>query len=232
VFGLLSLADQEDVQAMKVQPDYHMSVGQLYKNITMSLLHRPDLNALGASGIHDKNSEQRMPSWVSDWSASDPSVPLDWVDSEYSDGTAYAPSQPPNFRASGSTTSSPVFGRQNSLLGLEGFLIGQVDTVGTLSRARYLHHVSHMFQLCVQCYDKMKQLKNWEEVARVWSRERYLTGEKNRDAYWYTLCAGRVPRGLKSATSDPRFKYHVIIRSLRRFVQSTVGWFPRSEQGM
>lgn len=230
VFGLLSLADQGDVEALKVHPDYHLPVRELYKNITVSLLERHDLSALQASGVHGTNFDQHMSSWVSDWSKPDPSVPLDWVESEYGDKISDAPSRPPDFHAAGSTASSPLFDHQKDLLGLEGILIDQVEVVGKLSRTRYLRHVSHMFQLFVQCYDSMQQLKNWEEIARVRSSQRFLTGEKNRDAYWHTLCAGRVPQGLTSATGDPRFKYHIVIRSLRRFVQLTIGFFPRSEK--
>ena len=230
VYGLLSLADHDDVETMKVQPDYHLSVDQLYKNITMSLLEQRGLRALGASGVVGKN-DQRLPSWVSDWSVSDPSVPLDWVESEYGDRTSYTPLPPTRFRASCSTTSVPLFDHQKNLLGLDGFPIDEVETVGTLSRTRYLNHVSHMCQLFVHCHDSMQQLKNWEQVARVRSRERYVTGERNRDAYWHTLCAGRVPRDIKSASGDPRIKHHIFVRSLRRIVQFAVRLFPRSEAG-
>lgn len=231
VFGLLSLANPEDVLAMGVRPDYYLSVEQLYKRIALSLLKRPDLSAFNASCVHNKSLESSLPSWVSDWSASDPSVSLNSMDLlDHGDTSSYTSLPAPNFNASKSTTSSPVFDQGETLLGLDGLLIDQVESVGTLSRTRYLRHVSHMFELFVQCRDILEQLKDWETVARARSRSPYITGEKSHDAYWHTLCAGRVPNDLVSARKDPRFKYYIIIRSLRSFVRITIRWFPRTEK--
>jgi hypothetical protein len=87
-----------------------------------------------------------------------------------------------------------------------------------------------MFQLFVQCRDILQQLQDWEHVAHARSWGRYLTGEKHRDAYWQTLCAGRVPEGVVHAHKDTRFKYYMIIRSLSAFVKLTIRWFPRSHK--
>lgn len=230
VFGLLSLADQEDVKAMGATPDYRLSMEELYTNITLSLLKKPDLRAFSATGVHDKSTESSLPSWVSDWSISDPSVPLASTDSLAHQDNSYEALRPIAFNASRSTVSAPAFDHPKKLLRLEGILVDQIETVGTLSRTRYLHHVSHMFELFVQCHDILSQLKNWESVAQMRTFGRYRTGEKSRDAYWHTLCAGRVPENLQSAASDPRFKYYILIRSLRSVVRATVRWFPRSEK--
>ncbi|KAF1948570.1 HET-domain-containing protein [Byssothecium circinans] len=230
IFGLLSLADQADIMSMQIYPNYHLSVEQLYKNMTLALLRSPDLSALSGSGIHDPRKGGVLPSWVTDWSISDPSIPLDTGDSlENDDKSSYAPTHLVNFDASRGTISSIAFDEHKSSLSLEGLLFDQVETVGVLSQTRYLRRVSHMFELFVQCHDALEQLKNWEQVARVRTRGRYPTGEKIQDAYWHTLCAGRVPEGLKSATSDPRFKYYVMIRPLRHFVRIAIHLVPREE---
>jgi hypothetical protein len=231
VFGLLSLANPEDVRAMDVRPNYHLSVNQLYESISRSLLKRPDLSAFDASCVHLSSSKQTLPSWVSDWSVSDPSAPLTSRESlDHGDQSSYMDRVIPEFSASGSSVSAPIYDNNNSRLGLEGIFIDQIETIGTVSRTRYLRHVSHMFQLFVQCRDILEQLKNWEQVAQASFSGQYLTGERRRDAYWFTLCAGRVPPNLIYARKDPRYKYYLIIRSLRSFVKLTIRWFPRSEK--
>ncbi|KAF2264433.1 HET-domain-containing protein [Lojkania enalia] len=231
VFGLLSLANPDNVQSMRVRPNYHLTTEQLYKNITQLLLRKLDLTAFNASGVHNSSLEKKLPSWVSDWSASDPSVPLTSRESaDFGECSPYLQSLAFYPCAAGTSISNPVIRDEEGLLGLEGVLIDQVETVGTLSRTRYLRHVSHMFELFVQCHDILEQLKNWEQVARARSGEQYLTGERQLDAYWKTLCAGRVPNELSLARQDPRFKYYIMIRSLRAFVRFTIRWFPRSER--
>ncbi|KAF2656757.1 HET-domain-containing protein [Lophiostoma macrostomum CBS 122681] len=231
LFGLLSLADQEDVQAMDVHPDYSLDVEQLYEGFTRRLLQKLDLRAFSASCVRETGGTRTLPTWVSDWSISDPAEPLSSVQSSvYGDRSSFASPSAVKFQASGSTVSDPIFNSKENLLGLEGILVDQIETVGTLCRTRYLRHVSHMFQLFVQCRDILQQLRDWEYVAHARSTGRYLTGEKHRDAYWQTLCAGRLPEGVSHAHKDPRFKYYMVIRSLSAFVKLTIRWFPRSHK--
>ncbi|KAH7073217.1 heterokaryon incompatibility protein-domain-containing protein [Paraphoma chrysanthemicola] len=229
VFGLLSLADQDDVAALGVRPDYQQSPQNLFSDISRALLKADDLGAFKAAGIHEKWSEAILPSWVADWSVSDLAVPLNAsVSVDHGDKSSY--SIVPRFDASRSSISKPMFSTDQKLLRIQGILIDQVEAVGVLSRTRYLRHVSHMFELFFQCHDILEQLKNWETIACARSREPYPTGERARDAYWHTLCAGRVPSNLPSARHDSRYKYYVLLRSLRRFVRFTIRWFPRSSQ--
>lgn len=222
VFGLLSLADPENVAAMGVKPDYHQSSHDLFCKVSTRLLKHNSLGALQGAGIHDKSSDSKLPSWVADWSVSDPSVPLN-ASISAEDGERPS-STIPSFNAAKSSASTPIFNHNHKLLGLQGILIDQVEATGVLSRTRYLRHVSHMFELFVQCHDILEQLKNWELIAL---QRTYPTGQQPRDAYWQTLCAGRTPSNHRQ---DPRYKYYVMLRSLRRMVRLTVRWFPRSSQ--
>lgn len=231
VFGLLSLASPESVQSMGVRPNYRLTTNQLYLGIAQSLLKRFDLSVFSASGVHDGVLEKNLPSWVPDWSTSDPSAPLS-PSPAFDPGHHAMDIELVNMQVYAARTSFSTarIDHHTGQLGLEGILIDQVEIVGSLCRTRYLRHVSHMFELFVQCHDILEQLKNWEQVAAIRSRKLYLTGEKGLDAYWKTLCAGRMPKGVVTARQDPRFKYYRIIRSLRFFVRLTVRWFPRSEK--
>lgn len=230
VYGLLSLASTESVQSMGVRPDYHLSTEQLYKRVAQALLEKSDLSAFNASGVEKRSLDMSLPSWVSDWRASDPSSPLTSPQPlDLGDRSTHADTSIPHFHATGTTISKPTF-RSDDLLGLEGILIDEVEVVGTLSRTRYLRHVSYMFELWVQCRDVLEQLRNWEQVARARSKDSYITGENQLDVYWKTLCAGRVPKNLMTARHDPRFKYYMMICPLRSFVRLATRWFPRSEK--
>ncbi|KAF1835349.1 HET-domain-containing protein [Decorospora gaudefroyi] len=233
VFGMLALADQDDVVAMGIRPDYHRSANELFGAISRSLLAQTGLALFKAAGVHDKSSESGLPTWVADWSVSDPAVLLNtsvFVDDR--GGSTHKVSQPPRFDAARSSTPpAPVFGPGNKTLQLQGILVDEIEAVGVLSRTRYLRHVSHMFQLFVQCYDILNQLKDWETTARIQSHVLYPTGESRLDAYWHTLCAGRVPPHLPSARHDARYKYYVLLRTLRRPVRLALRWlFPRSSE--
>lgn len=231
VFGLLSLADITSVQTMGVVPDYHMSTEDLYKAIAEALLKSSDLSAFHASGM-EKLQDTLLPSWVPDWRATDPSSHLTSVQSVANSGED--PAEPdvsvPKFRASSATVSDPKLRLQENVLGLDGILVDEIEAIGTVSRSRSLHRVSYMFELWVQCRDILEQLKNWEDVTNARSKDSYITGEKRRDAYWKTLCAGRVPEGLAYAWHDPRYKYYRLIRPLRSTVRVATRWFPRSDQ--
>lgn len=230
VYGLLSLAEVKSVQAMGVVPDYHMSTEDLYKAIAKALLKSSDLSAFHASGMK-KSVDTLLPSWVPDWRATDPSSPLTSMQSaSSSEGPIEPELSVPKFTASAATVSDPSFRPQENLLGLDGILVDEIEAIGTVSRSRSLRRVSYMFELWVQCRDVLEQLKNWEDITNARSKDTYITGEKRKDAYWKTLCAGRVPDGLKSAWHDPRYKYYRLICPLRSAVRVATRWFPRSDK--
>lgn len=230
VYGLLSLADLKSVQTLGVVPDYHVSTEDLYKAIAGALLKSSDLSAFHASGM-EKSPDTLLPSWVPDWRATDPSSPLTSLQSASS---SEDPTEPdlsiPKFKASAATASDPKFRSQGNLLGLDGIIVDEIEAIGTVSRSRSLRRVSYMFELWVQCRDVLEQLKNWEDITNARSKDTYITGEKQRDAYWKTLCAGRVPDGLTSAWHDPRYKYYRLICPLRSAVRVATRWFPRSDK--
>jgi hypothetical protein len=230
VFGLMSLADPNDVRRLGIRPDYHLSVDTLYKNVTMAFLEKLGLRALSASGVHKSGLAKELPSWVADWSVLDPTMPLNTSDVFAAEKKDNEPAEnPPVFNPSSSTTFSPTFNHSQHLLGLDGVLVDEVLSVGELAQARYPMEVSHMYQLHLQAQDALDQLKNWERIAQVGSRGRYITGERRFNAYWQTLCAGRVPLGFASVFNDHRFKYYVVCRSMRHLVRFVVRVLPRSE---
>lgn len=232
VFGLLSLADQRNVAAVGIQADYSRTSNELFTTISRSLLKSGNLGALKAAGIYDHASIPGVPSWVTDWSVSDSTVPLDTPNSLIQGSqrterreTATAT---PRFHAAGSSICNAIFSDDLKRLKLRGIIVDQIEAVGILSRTRYLRHVSHMFELFVQCYDVLEQLGNWENIARVRFHKLYPTGEPTLDAYWLTLFAGRVPSYLRSERHDSRYKDYILLRLLRGVVRAIVPWFPRS----
>ncbi|OCK86316.1 HET-domain-containing protein, partial [Lepidopterella palustris CBS 459.81] len=69
VFGLLSLANNNDVRLLGIEPDYHLSAEQVYKNLAVSLLHsRRDLDLFDAPRVLQNSKISSLPSWVPDWS--------------------------------------------------------------------------------------------------------------------------------------------------------------------
>lgn len=230
IYGVLSLADKKDVASMKMQADYNVSVEELYSKMTKLMLERTHLDVFGAARVQSKELKKTLPSWVTDWAASDPSVPLTSIDNLVPGGPPSSIAvDDPVYNAAFSTVSKPVFDDSKKLLGLDGILVDEIEAIGVLSRTRYMRRVSHMFELHIQGYDIIEQLKDWERIARTWSREVYPTGESRLLAYWKTLCAGRVPKNLDSVVQDPRFKYYILTRSLRRIFRVLIRMVPRNE---
>lgn len=230
VFGLLSLANNNDVRLLGIEPDYHLSAEQVYKNLAVSLLHsRRDLDLFDAPRVLQNSKISSLPSWVPDWSTSDPCVPLCFRGpSGY--GEPNRPEPLLGFNASRKSRWSPSFSDGKSLLGLSGLKIDQIETTGRLSQTRYSARVSHMYQLFRQSCDVIELLSDWEFVASARSRFPYITGEKQLDAYWQTLCAGHLPDGFSTAKKDFRYKYYLLLRYVRPFVRFAVRFFPRSEK--
>lgn len=77
VFGLLSLADTSNIQSLCIQPGYHLSAEQVYRNLAIDILQtRQDLDLFDAPRVLEDFKTKSLPSWVPDWNTSDPCVPL------------------------------------------------------------------------------------------------------------------------------------------------------------
>lgn len=228
VFGLLSLADAKDVQTLGVSPSYQISVEELYQKLAVSFLKKGEIRVLGSSGLGDHRADPKVPSWVPDWSISTPTIPL--VSNEAFAISAETLNPSPVFYASGDSSLSFDINESGHVLGMEGFLVDEVAEIGAVARTRYFPKISHMYQLFAQGMDVLNELKNWEGIAQIGSKSRYVTGEKRFNAYWQTLCAGHLPLGFKSAIRDPRWKYYLVSRSMRPIVRFLVHFSPKTEK--
>jgi len=147
VFRLLSLADISNIQSLCIQPDHHLSAEQVYKNLAIGILQtRQDLDLFDAPRVLEDSKTKSLPSWVPDWSTSNPCVPLylrgpSW----YGEPRELEPLV--SFSASLNSKWLPSFEQDQNLLALFGIKINQIESAGWLSQMRYLSGVSHMFQL-------------------------------------------------------------------------------------
>jgi hypothetical protein len=114
VFTLCALADGSDIQTLGVEPNYHISPEKIFTNLAVSLLKsRTDLSLSNAPRVLEHSRIQdKLPSWVPDWSASDPCVPFGFL----GPFGLREPSEQYSRTAAGFSTSSPIFDNTKSSL--------------------------------------------------------------------------------------------------------------------
>lgn len=122
------------------------------------------------------------------------------------------------------------FEQDQILLALCGIKIDQIESASWLSQRRYLPGVTHMFQLFSQSCNVIELLIDWENIAGARSPTQYLTGEKQLDVCWQTLCAGQMPGGFSTAKKDFCYKYYTLLRISRPPVRLSVRIFPGTEE--
>jgi len=87
-----------------------------------------------------------------------------------------------------------------------------------------------MFQLFSQSCNVIELLTYWKNIAGTRSPTQYLTGEKQLDVYWQTLCAEQMPEGFSTAKKDFCYKYYTPLQISRPFVRLVVRFFPRTTE--
>lgn len=228
VFTLCALADGRDIRTLGVEPNYHISPEEIFTNLAVSLLKsRKDLSLFNAPRVLQHSRLQgKLPSWVPDWSASDPCVPFGFL----GPFGLREPSEQPSYTAAGSSTSSSIFDNDKKLLGLSGIVLDQIAATGDVFHVRYQEGGSHMHDLFHQSREIIDLLLIWQKVAEARSAEPYITGGTRMDAYWQTLCAGYMPEGYSKARKE-FYRWNKYLWPFNQALKAFGHLFPRNENG-
>jgi hypothetical protein len=202
---------EKGVRDLGMEPDYRLSVQDVYIRLAIAILKK-DLNLDLFSvprGIEGPEVEC-LPSWDPDWSRriKTRSLPRWEIDNN---------AVP--FKASGTSSSSPLFDHDYRRIGLEGVL---VDEIVMTSRIIVTPHWQNLVRLdwfwdsCRNIRDVQNLFANMESVARARSRFKYITGPDILDVYWLTLRGGAHTEGYDTARME-FYKSTRILRWIRPF---------------
>ncbi|KAK3376272.1 heterokaryon incompatibility protein-domain-containing protein, partial [Lasiosphaeria ovina] len=176
IYALLGLVNS-DAPAIPIQVDYGTPPVDVFRTFTSNFLRATgDAGILaGSIGCRDPGSFTSLPSWA--W------LPVDsWTTSSPASLYAWDPESrnPQNFRASGTSTCSPVFDNEGKTLGLSGYEIDSVEAVASSMRLRGKFGLggTELGAETVCAY------LIWRRVAQVWPTRSYRgSNETTEDAF-------------------------------------------------
>jgi hypothetical protein len=104
-----------------IKIDYSLSIEQVLTQVSRYLLIEEETATILTYACLSQNPLLRLPSWVVDWTH--PFVEYEMI-----------PLQAMHFEATGDTTSNMMIGTDESILVIEGILIGSVERIGTMHK--------------------------------------------------------------------------------------------------
>ncbi|KAH8594896.1 heterokaryon incompatibility protein-domain-containing protein [Bisporella sp. PMI_857] len=211
-FALLGLADDADLRNLHLTPNYQGTVDEIYTNIAVAILSKDrNLDLFSATHTYCASPVNTLPSWAPDWSTSDGCLPFRHLEMHHAGERADICCL--GFRATGDSTSSPQFYDGNRRLALSGYIIDEIELVGST----FAPNFQDPFNIGEQCNQSVFHLdffSEWEKIAAIHSRTTYVTGEKMLDCYWQTLSGGFLPGGYRLAREE-FYTHHAMTHTVR-----------------
>jgi hypothetical protein len=179
VYALVGLSDAFRVATASTL-SYERSVSDTYWLWTIHTLRtEKSLEILSAVNRYKTSSSAVTYSWVPDWNATDDSI-MHHV-------TAWPSAR---FQASACSEMDIKFQDKETVLGLTGHLLDQIEAVGLVCSISVKARIFG-FAYLAQSYFFQQMWRGWEATARVGERKTYgPTGESIWDAYWQTVLFG------------------------------------------
>jgi hypothetical protein len=198
IFGLLALAN--DTNKLGIIPDYGLAVKQIYTKTSRLIIQNGELDLIGLSQFPKRSNS--LPSWVPDWRGPlQPSFcnigPSSLLDKHL-------------FSASDSNQPSLTETDDESLLGIEGYLVDEIEEVGAPWKEResgsefdhvpYLSYFSQIKAMCIISANKDYDI--------------YQRPERRGEGFW------RIPVGdvEETTTHDTRRATPSSLKGYQQFI--------------
>jgi hypothetical protein len=247
IFALLGLVDSENLSSTSITPNYDRghTAEMAYTSLARTLLEKSNhLDILSApQPISSPERRMQLPSWVPDWSLQ-PQVEslLNFAIPDMTrmaaEGIELPADEPDNeepraklpvlFAATGSSQSTPKFDATKTLLGVEGYVLDEVDRVGMTVNNPYagvshsdlinskslLSMLAALPRLIFGAAEMSRAWMDWEAITAARTRQHYVTGEPMLDAYWKTFLGGHMACS-EDRWPDERNRWETLVRDYR-----------------
>jgi hypothetical protein len=200
VFAILNLA--HDGAKMVPNPDYSLSVAEIYKQLVVSIVKdtgRLDILSLGNLPVYPQRLEMQIPTWVPDWTQRVTST----VNSRIAAVT-------PVWADKGSRAVS-TFSNDNNTLTAKGFIVDIIDGLA-------------------MCLTEVEPSTSNPQLHQSQSREGMYAGLGVIDAIWRSLLANRNPVPHHHAPPGIRkpYRLELFLQQCRRLSRENISLTPTS----
>ena len=218
IFGLYGLfPPSKYCHPLLLRPNYQSSIVELYSKVAKCILDQEqNLNILGVPRSSSPattvflnealkipgwafSDPPRLPSWAPTWYTDDETVPLRPELLYYEKST---------FQASDSTTYETRLSPDHAYLGVDGYSICEITTLGPIWPANIkIQHLledttltswdvalTHQKMQITYADQQLFTLNSWQNLALPNSKQNYpFSNEIYFDAFWQTILAGHIP---------------------------------------
>ena len=185
IFAFYGLSCRVSLKRHGIEPDYNVGKEQIYRRLAIATLE--EASNLDFLSIPRLTRTSGLPSWVPDWSCSEP-VCFSLLQLEMRHTNTVNHGIPA--AASNQSTYSPVIDEANDCLEVSGYVF---DAVTSISQQWILQKPTGNLSIRAQAMILQANqvlVHDWENVTGAWSGAEYPTGESMYEVTWQTLVVG------------------------------------------
>lgn len=180
IYALLGLCDEGELRELDLDVDYNLPLKDLFSGVAAKIIqHDKNLDILSATILHMSEVET-LPSWVPDWSLSDPPRAIRYNGLDTPEKCM--------FRAT--LDSSYELEVYDNTLIVQGQIIDAISDVGMVYSGYEKSELSSLFSYFPLFCDEVRVLSNWQVVARTGGGEKYMNGEDMSSVYRQVINGG------------------------------------------
>ena len=214
--------------ALDIKPDYNRPVGYVYRRVAHTIIsHMDNVDILGTCTTSTRPS---LPSWVTDWSATNHSILPLTRDAFDRDRTTHATAR---------TKAAAEFRNDNLTLSLTGYELTSVTAVTAplldwdwsnlevrayVNNLKWFNTIKHFKAIAQYEHELFALLMSVYRVLFDWARfsteePATNTSENSTSIFWQTLCAGTYSDGSLQKTEDKFKSWFDSLQPLRIFME-------------
>ncbi|KAH7418554.1 heterokaryon incompatibility protein-domain-containing protein [Cadophora sp. MPI-SDFR-AT-0126] len=250
IFGLYGLfPPSKYCRPLLLRPNYESSIVELYSKVAKCILDQEqNLNILGVPRSSSPATTAFLDKalQIPGWAFSDPPRLPSWAPTWYTD-VDIVPLRPEllyyekcTFEASGSTKYEMRLSPDHALLGVDGYRICDITTLGAIwpANIRIKHLLedttltswdvasSHQKMQIAHTDHQLSTLNNWQKLAVQNPKQKYPFSDSNEtyfEAFWQTMLAGHILE--ETGKAQYRHSFLAWQRDMRHFERFKKLWF-------
>ena len=198
VYSFYGLSCHQSFVEHAIEPRYDLPVEKVYTNLALATLAKvSNLDCLCIPRPSKRPDSLDLPSWVPDWSRSDP-ICCTLLDLEVGD-----PKQASRYDATRGSTYTPKIDKERLTLELSGYIVDSVAAVSSTWISQESTGRRALRGQAAVLRGNQRLVHDWETTLGIWTRAApYPTGEDFRDVAWQTFVAGNLANGKDAGRAE------------------------------